>query len=163
MDKAIDTLKGIHPGAVVERELQKKHLSKRQFALSLNEHPQTIGAITKGRRDMNTPIALKMEAALGLDEGFLMILQVYHDIKKEKEPKQRAAPDIKKFRPAIFWDTDIKKIDWQKQKKAVIRRVFERGNEQERNTINEFYGKDEVADILSTIKTSHEFLRRAPK
>ncbi len=154
MDKAIDILKGIHPGAVVERELQKKHLSKRQFALSLNEHPQTIGAITKGRRDMNTPLALKMEQALGMEEGFLMILQVYHDIKKEKMPNQNLTPDIKKFRSAIFWDTDIQKIDWQKQKRAVIRRVFERGNEQEKNTINEFYGKDVVNGILSAHVTS---------
>jgi plasmid maintenance system antidote protein VapI len=36
----------------------------------LNEFPQSLGDITKGKRKMNTALALKIEHALGIEEGF---------------------------------------------------------------------------------------------
>ena len=68
---------------MLERELAKRNLAQRPFALSLMEYPQTFNAIIKGKRDMNTGIAIKIENALGLEEGTLLILQAYYDIKKE--------------------------------------------------------------------------------
>ena len=44
-----------------------------------------------------------------------------------------------RLRRILFWDTDMDKIDWTKQKKAVIKRVRERGNFQEKKEIAEFY------------------------
>jgi len=144
----ISILKGIHPGAFLERELKKRNLSKGRFALSVNEYPQTIGAITKGKRSMNTALSLKIEEVLGLDEGILMTLQVFYDIKKEKQKaKSQEKPDISLMRPSLFWDTPVDKIDWDHQKKSVIKRVFERGNEQEKNEIIKFYGKDTVLNF----------------
>jgi hypothetical protein len=43
----------------------------------------------------------------------------------------------------------MEKIDWEKQKKAVIKRVFERGNEIEKREIIRFYGKALVNEILT--------------
>ena len=42
---------------------------------------------------------------------------------------------------SLFWDTDVRKIDWEQQYKAILRGVFERGNEEEQNEIARFYGK----------------------
>ena len=42
----------------------------------------------------------------------------------------------------------MEKIAWEKQKKAVIKRVFERGNEIEKKEIIRFYGKEVVNGIL---------------
>lgn len=149
MNKEISILKGIHPGLVLERELKKRKLAKGPFALSINEYPQTLGAITKGKRDMNTPLALKIERSLGMEEGFFMILQVYHDIKEEKLKQQdQTHPDLSRLRSGLFWDTDIKKINWQEQKRAVIERVFERGNDDEKAEITRFYGKDIIDEFL---------------
>ncbi|MEZ0183440.1 transcriptional regulator [Flavobacterium oncorhynchi] len=156
MKTTLETIKGIHPGYVLERELEKRHLAKGQFALSLGEFPQTLTAITKGRRRMNTPLALKIEKILGIEEGYFMILQVYYDIAQEKKKedqhqnKSKAAPDFTKLRKVLFWDTDMKKIDWQKQKIAVIKRVFERGNEEEKKEITHFYGSDTVNTVLNS-------------
>ena len=50
----------------------------------------------------------------------------------------------------LFWDTKMEKIDWKKQKKAVIKRVFERGNEIEKKEITRFYGKEIVNEIISS-------------
>ena len=85
MNREFEKYKGIHPGAILGRELDKRNLSQRPFALSLMEHPQTINAIIQGKRDMNTAIALKIESALDLEEGTLLVLQTYYDIKKEKQ------------------------------------------------------------------------------
>jgi len=41
----------------------------------------------------------------------------------------KATPNLSLLRTILFWDTKIETIDWQKHKKAVINRVFERGNE----------------------------------
>lgn len=148
MDKQISLLKGIHPGLVLERELQKRKLAKGPFALSINEYPQVLGAITKGKRNMNTALALKIEQSLGIEEGFFMILQVFYDIKEEKRKHQdKTHPDLSRLRAGLFWDTDIKKINWQEQKRAVIERVYERGNEEEKAEIARFYGKDVIGEF----------------
>jgi len=147
--KQFNMLKGIHPGFVVERELRKRRLGKVRFAKSVDEHPQTLVAIMKGRRRMNVPLALKIEKLFGWDEGSLMMLQVYFDIGKQKKNQLvRRSPDISKFRKVLFWDTDISRIDWQANKDAVIKRVLEMGNQQERDEITRFYGSTEVRNLM---------------
>ena len=147
----MEKYRGIHPGVVLERELKKRSLKQRPFALSLDEHPQTFNAITKGRRGLSIPLALKIEKALGLEEGSLAILQVYYDIKQEKDKLKGSTPDLSLLRKALFWDTDISRIDWNGQYKAVIQRVFERGNEEEKNEIIRFYGNDRINAALKSV------------
>lgn len=60
--------------------------------------------------------------------------------------------DLPQLRPVLFWDTKIDSIDWEKHKKAVIKRVFERGNEMEKNEIIRFYGAETVDTILNVHK-----------
>jgi antitoxin HigA-1 len=148
MNSQLSILKGVHPGIILERELKQRKLAKGRFAISLNEFPQTLVSITKGKRKMNTSLALKIEKALELEEGYFMILQVYYDIKLEKRKQHDKQPNLKKLRPILFWDTKIESIDWEKQKRAVIQRVFERGNEKEKEEIIRFYGKESVNSLL---------------
>ncbi|WPU93730.1 hypothetical protein SNE25_30900 [Mucilaginibacter sabulilitoris] len=72
-------------------------------------------------------------------------------------------PDISKLRRILFWDTDFDKIDWQRQKNAVIRRVWERGNEDEKKEIQRFYGIDNIHATIKDLKPFRpppSFLRR---
>ena len=149
MNSNLNILKGLHPGLVIERELKKRKLRKNSFAQKLQEYPQTLTAITKGRRGITTSLALKIEKELGFNEGFLMILQVYFDIEVEKKKLIQNTPNLKIIRPVLFWDTKFENIDWIKQKKAVIKRVFERGNEDEINEIKRFYGDATLNEILA--------------
>lgn len=151
MNKELDILKGIHPGFVLDRKIQEKHLKKGQLALTIREYPQTISSITKGKRDMNISLALKLENVLGLEEGYFMVLQVFYDIAKEKK-RQSNKPDLTKLRRVLFWDTRMELIDWNKHARYVIQRVFERGNEREKKEITRFYGPERVNEILSTPK-----------
>ena len=149
MIEQINILKGIHPGVFLEHELKRKKLKKVAFAHSIEEHPQTIVAIIKGKRRMNTKLALKIEKLFNLDEGFLMVLQVFFDIATQKNTTKKTHPDLSLLRPVLFWDTDINTIDWDKQKTAIIKRVFERGNQKEKDEITRFYGKNTVNKVLS--------------
>jgi len=146
----ISIIKGIHPGLIVERELKKRNLRKGAFALSIQEYPQTLVSIIKGKRRMNPALSLKIEQALGFEEGYLMVLQAYHDIAEEKQKLHQEKPNLNILRPILFWDTTMDRIDWQKHKKAVIKRVFERGTEDEKQEIKRFYGEEQVREILIT-------------
>lgn len=101
----------------------------------------------QGKRKMNTDLALKIEKALSIEEGFFMTLQVFYEIKEFKK-KQILHPDFTKLRRIIFWNTKMDNIDWETQKNSVLKRVFERGNEIEKNEIIRFYGQDIVNKAL---------------
>ena len=152
MKKDLNILKGIHPGFVLERELEKRQIRKGNFALQIQEYPQTLSTITKGKRDMNIGLALKIEHMLGIEEGFFMILQVYYDIEQEKKKQNSSHPNLSIIRSILFWDTKMEKIDWQKQKKAIIKRIFERGNEMEKKEITRFYGNETISKVLNHVQ-----------
>lgn len=52
------------------------------------------------------------------------------------------------LRPSLFWDTDIKNIDLQKNKRQVIERVLERGHIEEVRALFAFYGKKSIAEVM---------------
>lgn len=149
MNTLIDKYKGIHPGIILERLLNQKGISQRPFALSINEYPQTINAISKGKRKLNTPLALKIEKKLNLEEGTLALLQTYFDIKEEKNKVEQNTPNLELLRTSLFWDTDMSKIDWKNQSIAVIKRVFERGNDIEKEEIKRFYTNEKIKEALA--------------
>jgi len=103
----------------------------------------------KGKRKLNTALALRIEHALGLEEGALLMLQMFYDIKEEKRKVALANhPDFSILRKILFWDTDIHSIDWDRYYKAVIERVFERGDASEKEEIIRFYGFEKVKTVM---------------
>jgi len=151
MEKLISKFKGIHPGIILERELKRKGFKKGPFALSLNEYPQTLNDITKGKRGITASLSIKLDQSLGLEEGTMFLLQAYYEIQKEKDKKtSNDKPDLSIIRQILFWDTEFEKINWQKQYQAVIKRVMERGNDDEKDEIIRFYGKQKVDEVKMT-------------
>ncbi len=148
MLNTISIIKGIHPGFILARELKKRKIAKGRFAISLDEYPQTLVSITKGNRNMNTALALKIEKALDMEEGYLMVLQAYYEIEKVKKKQNTKHPDLSKIRRILFWDTTIYKIDWEKHKHSIIKRVFKRGNNEEKKEIEKFYGQELIASVM---------------
>lgn len=152
MEKELALLKGLHPGIFLAGELRKRKIGRGRFALSIAEYPQVIGDIANGKRRLSPRIALKLDKALGKEEGFFMLLQAWYDVFEEKRTQMAdSKPDLTKLRPGIFWDTDMGSIDWERQSEAVIQRVFERGNETEREEIVRFYGTERVEAILESL------------
>ena len=150
----ISKIKGVYPGAVLSRELKKRGLESKQFALSMGEYPQTINAIRKGRRGINPSLSIKLGEKLGVDAEYFMVLQACYEVEKIKQEnllKNQAKPNMEIINKILFWDTDIDKIDWQRQKRSVILRVFERGTELEIEEIISFYGEKSVKETLPTL------------
>ena len=141
MRYSIENVKGMHPGALIKHELNRKKISQRKFAASIDEHWQILNAVINEKRGISLGTALKVEKEFGYDEGFLMILQVYYDIEKRKQKQIKSTlkgvPAISRI---IFWDTDFDSIDWAASKESVISRVLERGTEEEIAEIARYYG-----------------------
>jgi len=153
MEALIEKFKGVHPGAILERELEKRNIKKGPFAISLQQYPQVINEITKKRRGMTASLALKIDRALGFEEGTMYLLQAYYETKLELDKEIitfQKKPDLSLLRKSLFWDTDIEKIDWGKQYKAVIQRVFERGNDAEKTELLKFYGKKKIKEVTGS-------------
>lgn len=149
MESGLERFKGIHPGLILERELKKRAIKPSPFAVSLDTHRQIFNAIIRGKRGISIPLSLKVDRALGYEEGTFALLQTYYDIELAKEQLEQPKPNLKHLRKALFWDTDIEKINWQKQYKPVIHRVFERGNKEEQDEILRFYGQEKINEALS--------------
>lgn len=144
MNDFVEKYKGIHPGIILKRELDKRALKQKPFATEISCYPQTLNAITKGKRNLPVAMALKVEDKLGMVEGTFTLLQAYYDIQKERLKHQRK-PGLRK---SLFWDTRFEGIDWEKEYKAVIRRVFIYGTEDEKAEIQRFYGTSKVDKAL---------------
>ncbi|KAA3648581.1 MAG: addiction module antidote protein, HigA family [Bacteroidetes bacterium] len=147
-------IKGVHPGAILRREIKKQGLKSSQLAERIDEHKQTISAILNKRRAINPKLSIKLAKQFNVDEDYFMMLQASFDVKKAAELEIKKTPNINNFRKAIFWDTTIDKIDWNKNKRAVIKRILERGNENEINEIISFYGKTTIAKEVKMIRNS---------
>lgn len=152
----INKIKGVHPGAILKREIKKRGITNKDLALLVNEYAQTISAITKEKRSINPKLSIKLGASLNVESDYFMLLQASYDVKKvQSESTTYTHTNTPTIRKILFWDTDINKIDWIKNKKAVIKRIFERGNELEIKEIINFYGLDTVKKELNTIKESY--------
>ena len=150
----LDKIKGIHPGAILRRELKIRGLKGVELANSIDEHKQTISAIINKRRDINPKLSIKLSQQFDVDEDYFMMLQASYDVKKASESEVKKTPNLENIREVLFWDTTLAKIDWEKNKKSVIKRVLERGNSIEINEIISFYGREAISKIIESIENS---------
>ena len=147
-------IKGVHPGAILRRELKIQGLKGSELANSINEHKQTISAILNKRRDINPKLSIKLSKRFSVDEDYFMILQASYDVKITIESEIKNTPNINNIRKVIFWDTDINKIDWDKNINSIIKRILERGNQKEINEIISFYGRKVISIEVKKINNS---------
>ena len=64
-----------HPGELIKDELEACNLTQAKLAESIGVKPSLINEIIKGKRGVNTEIALLIEAALKLPADLLLNLQ----------------------------------------------------------------------------------------
>ncbi len=151
----LNKIKGIHPGTLLRWELNNRNLKSSVLADSIGEHKQTISAILNKRRDINPSLSIKLSKVFRTDADYFMLLQASYDVKIIMESEIKDTPNINNIRRIIFWDTNFNKIDWNKNKKAIIKRILERGNETEINEIIRFYGRKTISKEIKSIKKSY--------
>ena len=147
-------IKGVHPGDVLRRELTIRNLKATDLSHSIDEHKQTISAILNKRRDINPKLSIKLGEQFNVEQDYFMLLQASYDVKSVSDSITQKAPILEKFRAILFWDTTVDKIDWDKNKRAIIQRVLERGNKIEIEELISFYGKKTIKKIVKLIKNS---------
>lgn len=150
----LNKIKGIHPGALLKWELDNRNLKSSELAMEIGEHKQTISAIINKRRNINPSLSIKLSKVFKTDKDYFMLLQASYDVKMVAESEIKSSPNINNIRRVIFWDTNFDKIDWNKNKKAIIKRILERGNKTEINEIISFYGRKTISKEIKSIKES---------
>ena len=106
-------LSNIPCGAVLNRIMIKEGISQSQLAERSGIVRQRICDYLANRRRITVEASLNLEKALQISiEGFFYRIQANHDVYtcvKEKSMNNR--PNLKHYRKAVFWDTDIEKLD----------------------------------------------------
>ena len=70
----------MHPGELIEEELQARGISKKDFAAQLGLHPSQLSELIKGKRHVSAMLALKLEKLWDISAGFWMRMQVQYDL-----------------------------------------------------------------------------------
>lgn len=73
-----------HPGELLIEELESRNLSQSDFAKQIGVKPSLLNEIIKGKRVINTEMALLIEAALGIEAKFWINLQNEYNLQKAK-------------------------------------------------------------------------------
>lgn len=64
-----------HPGELIKDELEERNLTQAKLAESIGVKPSLLNEIIKGKRGINTEMALMLEAALNIPAALLLNLQ----------------------------------------------------------------------------------------
>jgi antitoxin HigA-1 len=70
----------LHPGEVLEMELEARGIKKSKFALQIQVYPAHLSDIIKGKRNIGEEMALKLENALGISAEFWMRIQIEYNL-----------------------------------------------------------------------------------
>ncbi len=77
----------IHPGLVLQDELEERGLTQTELAAHLGVLPKTINEICRGRRGISAEMAVQLSRALGASPGFWLSLQKNWELSQVDEKR----------------------------------------------------------------------------
>ena len=89
--KEINTDVSLHPGEVLQMELEALNIKKAKFAESLGMKPSHFSELLHGKRHVSVATALRLEKLLNISAEYWMRVQVYHDLFTERNRKNVVA------------------------------------------------------------------------
>ncbi len=75
----------IHPGELIKEEIEYRHLTQSKLAEQMNIPYKTLNDILNGHRSLTTQTAMMFEAALGIDAGLIMRMQLDYNMQAAKK------------------------------------------------------------------------------
>lgn len=69
----------VHPGETVKEVLDEKEMSQEELAIRTGYSPKHISEVVRGKKDISSEFANRLEYALGIHAGFWMNLQSNYD------------------------------------------------------------------------------------
>lgn len=141
--------------AILKRILLKKGITQKKLAEDTGILRQRINDYITGKRRISAEVSLKLEKALDITiPGFFYKIQSNHDLYLAIQAEQlKQHPDYSLFRKCLFWDTDMEKLNWESNKKWIIQRVFEYGNDLEIKATIHYYGENVVTTNLNAVRS----------
>jgi addiction module HigA family antidote len=89
--KELQTDVALHPGEIIEDELEAREIKKTAFAALLGIKPGHLSELLRGKRHVSAATALKLEKLLSIPAEYWMRVQVQYDLfverQREKEPQ----------------------------------------------------------------------------
>lgn len=73
-----------HPGELIKDELETDGISQARLAESIGVSPSLLNEVIKGKRAVNTEMALLIEAAINIPADLLLNLQGAYNMQKVK-------------------------------------------------------------------------------
>jgi addiction module HigA family antidote len=70
----------LHPGEVIDMELEARGIKKNFFALQLNIKPSQLSELLHGKRHVNAVLAIKLEKLLGIEAEYWQRVQSAYDL-----------------------------------------------------------------------------------
>lgn len=92
-----------HPGELLKEEIECRGISQKELSRQTDIPYTALNGVLNGKRAITTEYALLIEAALGIESGFWLKMQMNYDIQTTKQNKtfaQRLA-DIRKIAAAL--------------------------------------------------------------
>ncbi len=75
----------LHPGYIIEMEIEARNLKKQDVAHSLGIKPQHLSELLKEKRHVGAMLALKLEQIFGLDADYWLRVQSGYDSAKARK------------------------------------------------------------------------------
>ena len=75
----------LHPGEVLQMEIEALKLKKTEFAAQLNIQASQLSELLNEKRHISAQMAIRLETLLGIDAEFWMRLQSAYDIAIERD------------------------------------------------------------------------------
>lgn len=119
------------------------------FQISINEAEFYL---TQKRLNEKDSAILSEYLKIGTKDYFIILQQNHDRYLKDNERSIKDTPNLTKIRKSTFWDVNIQMLDWRKGYKFVISRIYEYGNDTEKEEIKEYYGQNIVDVVLSEKK-----------
>ncbi|HEV8506066.1 MAG TPA: HigA family addiction module antitoxin [Chitinophagaceae bacterium] len=89
--KEIQTDVSLHPGEVLQDELEARVIAKNVFADQLGMKASHFSELLHGKRHVGAAVALRLEDLLGISAEYWMRIQVYHDLFVERHRQEEMA------------------------------------------------------------------------
>ncbi len=92
-----------HPGKVLKEEIECRGISQKELSRKTGIPYTTLNEVLNGKRAITTEYALLIEAALGIESGFWLKMQMDYDMimaKRDKTFAQRLA-SVRKIAAAL--------------------------------------------------------------
>jgi addiction module HigA family antidote len=77
----------IHPGEIIKDEIEYRGISQRRLAQQMGISYTLLNEVLKGKRQVNTELAMLVEAALDLDADTFVLMQARYNLQVARKDK----------------------------------------------------------------------------